>query len=62
MQKLLLSMPDIHCKSCEKLIHASLDSTTGIKSVSVFLDKKETEVTYDEKKTNKNAIIKSISE
>ncbi|MFA7298063.1 MAG: heavy metal translocating P-type ATPase [Candidatus Absconditabacterales bacterium] len=62
MQKILLSIPDIHCKSCEKLIHASLDGTKGIKSVSVFLDKKETEVNYDEKKTNKNNIIKLVSE
>jgi len=62
MTKLLLSIPDIHCKSCEKLIHASLDSATGIKSVSVFLDKKEAEVNFDEKKTNKNTIIKLISE
>lgn len=62
MNKLLISIPDIHCKSCEKLIHASLDNVTGIKSVSVFLDKKEAEVNYDEKKTNKNTIIKLVSE
>jgi len=62
MQKILLSIPDIHCKSCEKLIHASLDNESWIQSVYVFLDKKETEVTYDEKKNNKNNIIKLVSE
>ncbi len=62
MTKILLSIPDIHCNSCEKLIHASVDNEPGIISVSVFVEKKETEVTYDEKKIHKNDIMKLISE
>ncbi|EKD24689.1 MAG: hypothetical protein ACD_80C00170G0003, partial [uncultured bacterium (gcode 4)] len=62
MTKLLLSMPDIHCKSCEKLILASLNGVSWIKSITVSLEKKEVEVSYDEKKTDKIKIAKLISE
>ena len=62
MKKIYLSMPDIHCPSCEKLIHASLKWEAGITAVVVSLAKKEAEVEYDEGKIKKNTIIKLISE
>lgn len=55
-------MPDIHCKSCEKLIHAGLDDEKGIQSVSVSLEKKEAEITYDEKTISKKTIMYIISD
>lgn len=55
-------MPDIHCSSCEKLIRASIEDIQGINSVSVFLEKKEVEIFYDEKKIESKDIRQAISE
>jgi len=62
MTTLILSIPEIHCPSCEKLIKASLQDQKRIKSVSVDLEKKEIELEYNETKTNKKEIIKLITE
>lgn len=62
MTKIFLSIPEIHCMSCEKLIRASIDKEPWIKSVNVLVEKKEAEVDYDKKLIEKNNIIQIIHE
>ncbi len=60
MTNLLLSIPKIHCPSCEKLIKASLGDIPWIKSIVVSLPKKEVKIIYNEWKITKDEIISSI--
>ena len=62
MTKILLSMPEIHCPSCEKLVKASISDLQWIQSVSVSLPKKEVEIQYNPIEISPEKIISSIRE
>ncbi len=62
MTKILLSIPEIHCPSCEKLIKASIGDLQWIQSVLVSLEKKEVEIQYNPKEISSDKIISSIYE
>ncbi len=61
MTNLLLSIPEIFCPSCEKLIKAGLDDLRWILSISVSIPKKEAKISYDEKLIKKEKIIETIA-
>lgn len=62
MTKILLSMSEIHCPSCEKLVKASMSDLQWIQSVSISLPNKEVEVQYNTEKISADKIISSIQE
>ena len=62
MTKTTLSVPDIHCPSCEKLIKASLADLPGIQSVDVSLEKKTVEINYNDSAISGKALISAIQE
>jgi copper chaperone CopZ len=62
MKTLQLSIPDIHCASCEKLIKASLADVKGVSSVKVKIETKEVSINYNDKLISKKNIISAIQE
>ena len=62
MSDIRVSVPDIHCPSCEKLIKASLADQAWIQSVSVSLDKKEVEIKYTSSQISPEQIVDIIHE
>ena len=61
-QNITLSVPDMHCDSCPKLIKISLLEIDGVVKVSASLESKTVVVNFDPQKTSTNAIINSIHE
>lgn len=62
MTKILVTIPEIHCPSCEKLVKASISSLQWIQSVSVSLPKKEVEIQYNPEEVSPKNIISSLQE
>jgi len=62
MTKITLSVPEIHCGSCEKLIKASLSDVEWIKSIAVDLATKDVEISYDAEKLSPNQLSDLIHE
>jgi Cu+-exporting ATPase len=62
MTKILVTIPEIHCPSCEKLVKASISSLQWIQSVSVSLPKKEVEIQYNPEEVSPKNIISSLHE
>ncbi len=60
MTNLLLSIPEIFCPSCEKLIKASLEDTQWVESISVSVPKKEATISFNETLVKKEKIIETI--
>ena len=61
-KNITLSVPDMHCDSCPKLIKISLLEIDGVVKVSASLESKTVVVNFDPQKTSTNAIINSIHE
>ncbi len=62
MKKFLLSIPDMHCPSCEKLIHASIKDILWINEVNVLLENRTVDVEYDDSKISPQKIISLMQE
>ena len=62
MTKITVSVPEIHCPSCEKLIKASLSDAEWIESVVVDLATKDVDISYDSAKLSPNKISELIQE
>lgn len=58
---IVIKTESIQCGMCKERIEESLIQEKGIKSVTVDLDKKETTVVFNPKKTSPEAIKKMIS-
>lgn len=61
-QKTILSIPEMHCESCPKLVKITLLEIPGIISVSVSLETKKAVVDYDSSVVGTSQMIKAISE
>lgn len=61
-QNITLSVPDMHCDSCPKLIKITLMEMDGVEEVSVSLEDKTVVVSFDPKQTTTSAFINSIKE
>jgi copper chaperone CopZ len=55
-------MPDLHCSSCEKLVKASIGTKPGIQAVTVSLENKEVEISYNADEISSEAIIATLQE
>lgn len=61
-QNITLSVPDMHCESCPKLIKITLLEIDGVIEASASLDSKTVVVSFDPQKTSVDALINSIHE
>lgn len=61
-QNITLSVPDMHCESCPKLIKITLLEIDGVIEVSTSLETKKVVVSFDPQKISTSAIIDSIKE
>ncbi len=62
MKTIVLSVPEIHCPSCEKLILASTKNISWIQSVNVLLDTKKVHISHDESIITQDEIHHIIQE
>ena len=60
MTNITLSIPEIHCMSCEALIRLSLKKTLGIKSIVTNLKNKTATIDFDDKLVHKEQIQQQI--
>lgn len=60
--KEILSIRNIHCKSCERVIEDAVMEINGIKSVDVSYANETAEVEFDPAKTSIKSIIDAINE
>jgi mercuric ion binding protein len=51
-----LSVPGMHCAACPVTVKAALTKVKGVEKVEVSFEKKEAVVTYDDAKTNVEAL------
>ncbi len=63
MKKVVLKITGMHCTSCAMNIDGDLeDYIKGVKASNTNYAKAETEVEFDEKKTNIDEILKQIKD
>ncbi len=62
MTQITLSIPEIHCMSCDMLIQMSIKKIPGISSVDTDLKTKKVTIDFDEKQTSKDKIVSQIVE
>lgn len=58
---IVIKTESIQCGECKERIEEALIKEKGVKSVTVNVEKKETTVVFNPKKTNVDAIKKAIS-
>jgi len=61
MTQITLSIPEIHCMSCEMLIKLSLNKLPGIKQSSTDLKTKKVTLDFDDSVISKSKIIEQIT-
>jgi mercuric ion binding protein len=57
-----LSVPDMTCSTCPIQVKQALSRVRGVSKATASLEKKEAVVTYDESKTNVEALIKATAD
>jgi copper chaperone CopZ len=60
MTQITLSIPEIHCMSCEMLIKLSLNKLPGITTSSTDLKTKKVTIDFDDSVISKTKIIEQI--
>lgn len=60
MQKIKLKINGMHCTSCAMNIDFDLEDLDGIKFVKTSYSKQETEIEFDENKTNSEKILAQV--
>lgn len=53
----VLSVPEMTCSACPLTVKAALSKVEGVTKVEASFEKKEAVVTFDDAKTNVNALI-----
>jgi len=61
-QTVTLSVPDMSCATCPIQVKQALSKVPGVSAASASLEKKEAVVTYDESKTNAEALMKATAD
>ncbi|MFN7976424.1 MAG: heavy-metal-associated domain-containing protein [Acidobacteriota bacterium] len=56
-----LSVPDMHCSGCARGVVKAAKSVDGVKTVEVRLDEREVDLTYDDAKTDAEAVRSAVS-
>ena len=61
-QTVTLAVPDMSCSTCPIQVKQALSKVPGVSAASASLEKKEAVVTYDEGKTNAEALMKATAD
>jgi copper ion binding protein len=56
-----LTVKNMHCTSCEKLIESTVSEIKGVKSIKASYAKETVDVEFDPSKTSLDAITKAIN-
>lgn len=59
MQTVTLSVPDMHCAACPITVKKALTQVAGVSKADVSLDRHEAKVTFDDTKTNIDALTRA---
>ena len=58
-QSVTLSVPDMNCATCPITVKKALTKVSGVGKVDVNLDRREAKVTFDDAKTNVEALTRA---
>ncbi|TAM24170.1 MAG: mercury resistance system periplasmic binding protein MerP [Candidimonas sp.] len=58
-QTVTLSIPGMTCVACPLTVKAALSKVKGVSKTDVLFDKREATVTFDDAKTNAQALMKA---
>jgi len=56
-----LSIPDMYCATCPITVRTALSRVAGVSRVATSLERKEAVVTFDDAKTNVNALTRATA-
>jgi mercuric ion binding protein len=62
MKSVTLTVPDMSCSTCPIQVKKVLSRVPGVSDASASLEKKEAVVTYDENKTDVEALLKATAD
>jgi len=58
-QTATLSVPDMNCAACPITVKKALTKVPGVSKTEVSLDRREAKVTFDDTKTNVEALMRA---
>jgi mercuric ion binding protein len=61
-RKVTLIVPGMNCSACRVTLNKALKKVTGVEQVGIVLEQKLIIVTYDDLKTNVEALIKATTD
>lgn len=61
-QTVTLSVPDMNCAACPITVKKALTKVPGVSKTEVSLDKREATVSFDDAKTNVEALTRATKE
>lgn len=61
-QTVTLSVPDMNCAACPITVKQALSKVSGVSKTGVNLDRREARVTFDDAKTNVEALARATKE
>ncbi len=62
MKTVTLSVPDMSCSTCPIQVKKALSRVPGVSNATASLEQKDAVVTYDESKTNVEAMMKATAD
>lgn len=62
MKTVTLSVPDMSCSTCPIQVKKALSRVPGVSNAMASLEQKDAVVTYDESKTNVEALMKATAD
>lgn len=62
MEKVALSVPQVHCAGCDRIIHEKLDDAPGVQGVEVDIANRQVTVEYDQTQTTRETVRNHIKE
>jgi mercuric ion binding protein len=60
-QTVTLNVPGMTCEACPITVKKALEKVPGVSKIEVRLEKKQVVVTYEDSKTNTNALVKATT-
>ena len=61
-QTVTLAVPSMHCEMCPVTVKHALSGVPGVSKVDVSLEKKDAVVTFDDTRTNVQALTKATTD
>lgn len=56
----VIKVPEIHCNHCATSIEGAVGQLDGVEKVSVAIDERTVEVTYDESNLDRSRVVAAI--